>query len=524
MSQEQKPQSDSEQREYAVDDPDEIHAVEETIGTIIVSEKETDPRRMLRPVPSLDLNDPLNWPLWQKYMTYITICFYTFLSRVNASNFSVAVTPLDNYFHTSNARTSYLICFNTLMLGVATLFWIPLMRKAGKRPGYLMAMLLLMAFNVWSYKAKSFNSLVAARILSGFAAAAGDAPTPSAAADLFFVHERGFVMMIFQIALGSGFFIGPLINAYLVTDTGSWQWNCLWIGIATGANFVVALFTVHETVYHNREINAPVETFDPKRSFFSNMSLTRGYSKQASFFKSLYDIFSVIVYPPVIWGGLTGVFVGWNIVVQLESSVLFVAPPYRWMTSSLGNLALASLIGALIAVFIGGKMIDIIANRQTKRMGGRREPEYRLPALLIPGVLGPMGILTFGLCASYKTKWIGPAFGYGMQGFALSVASNILVTYIIDSYHALAGEVIVCFFVIRAIIACLLSLFPFDWIKAAGVANAFGQVVAIEYFLLLFAIGFYFKGKRIRRWTATYGPLKKQSEAILAARTEKGGV
>jgi hypothetical protein len=40
-------------------DPDEIRAVEETFGTIVVSENETDPRRTLRPVPSLDPNDPL---------------------------------------------------------------------------------------------------------------------------------------------------------------------------------------------------------------------------------------------------------------------------------------------------------------------------------------------------------------------------------------------------------------------------------------------------------------------------------
>jgi len=230
------------------------------------------------------------------------------------------------------------------------------------------------------------------------------------------------------------------------------------------------------------------------------------------------------VYPPIIWAGTTtGVFVSWNIVVQLESSVLFVAPPYHWKTSDLGKLALSGLIGTLTAIFIGGKMIDIIANRMTKKKGGRREPEYRLPTLVIPGVIGPMGILLFGLCATHKTKWIGPAFGYGMQAFGLSVASNILVTYAIDSYHSLAGEGIVFFFLIRAIIACMLSLFAFDWIEAAGVANAFGQMVAIEYFLLIFAIGFALKGKQIRRWTASYGPLKRQNKAILSARVVKEG-
>ena len=39
-------------------DPDEIRAVEETFGTIVVA-KEADARQMLRPQPSLDPNDPL---------------------------------------------------------------------------------------------------------------------------------------------------------------------------------------------------------------------------------------------------------------------------------------------------------------------------------------------------------------------------------------------------------------------------------------------------------------------------------
>jgi hypothetical protein len=39
-------------------DLDKIRAVEETFGTIVLTE-DSDPRRMLRPQPSLDPNDPL---------------------------------------------------------------------------------------------------------------------------------------------------------------------------------------------------------------------------------------------------------------------------------------------------------------------------------------------------------------------------------------------------------------------------------------------------------------------------------
>ena len=128
-----------------------------------------------------------------------------------------------------------------------------------------------------------------------------------------------------------------------------------------------------------------------------------------------------------------------NIVVQLESSVLFLHPPYRWQVHSLGLLGISGLIGTFFAIFVGGKLIDLIANYMTKRNSGRREPEYRLPATIIPAVIGPMGILLFGLCAADKKPWIGAAFGYGMQGFGLTAVSNIMATYAVDSYHSVSS-------------------------------------------------------------------------------------
>lgn len=51
------------------------------------------------------------------------------------------------------------------------------------------------------------------------------------------------------------------------------------------------------------------------------------------------------------------------------------------------------------------------------------------------------------------------------------------------TFFQLAGEGIVFFFVIRAIIACMLSLFAFDWIQAAGVANVSTGPISTSSFL-----------------------------------------
>jgi len=159
-------------------------------------------------------------------------------------------------------------------------------------------------------------------------------------------------------------------------------------------------------------------------------------------------------YPPVVFVGLTiGVFVGWcvslvfshsltisdlkprNISIQLTSSRTFTAAPYHWKIHSLGLLSIAGFVGAVISFFIGGKLIDFVATRMTARKGGVAEPEYRLPAMVFPAIVGPMGVLTFGLVIANKKSYWGAAVGFAMLGFGLTAASNVVVTYAVDAYR-----------------------------------------------------------------------------------------
>jgi hypothetical protein len=53
----------------------------------------------------------------------------------------------------------------------------------------------------------------------------------------------------------------------------------------------------------------------------------------------------------------------------------------------------------------------------------------------------------------------------------------------------------------------MLALFAFNWITATGTSNAFGQMVAVQYFMIAFVSLFLLYGKQIRAKTATYGPM-----------------
>ncbi|RDW64326.1 uncharacterized protein DSM5745_09737 [Aspergillus mulundensis] len=450
-----------------------------------------------------DPNDPQNWSTISRLTTYLTICFYTFLANVNSSNFTVATKAIVQEFGVSQTQAGELVCFNVFLFGLGNIFWVPLMRVVGKRPVYLMSMLLLSMMNVWSSRASSYGELLASRILSGFAAAAADATVPAVVSDMVAPQDRGHYLMVFHLALTSGLFIGPLINAYLVQEE-NWRWMCYFLAISVGVVLVVAIFTVRETTYlkHRPRVS--------KRTPMQWMSVTLGYNPEASFIRTFLDIIWNVGYPQLLWAAFAiGISVGWNIVVQLTASRTFTASPYNWSAGSLGLLSMSGFIGSVLAFYLGGRLIDIISTRYTKRRGGQRLPEYRLPAIVIPGVIGPGGLLIFGLCISHQTHWIGPAVGYAMQAFGVAAISNVAVTYCLDCYKPLTGEALVIIFVIRNTIGMLLSLYAADWISRQGPAAVFGEMTAIQAASILLAIPLFFWGGPLRAWTSQYGPMKR---------------
>ncbi|KAL3481004.1 putative polyamine transporter [Aspergillus californicus] len=450
-----------------------------------------------------DPNDPQNWSTTAKLTTYLTICFYTFLANVNSSNFTVATKAIIQEFHVTQTQAGELVCFNVFLFGVGNIFWVPLMRVIGKRPVYLLSMLLLCMMNVWSSQASSYNELLASRIISGLVAAAADATVPAVVSDMVAPQERGHYLMIFHLALTSGLFIGPLINAYLVQEE-DWRWMCYFLAIAVGVVFVVAIFTIRETTYLKSRPRTP------KRTPWKWMALSLGYDPEASFLRTFLDIIFSAAYPQLLWAAFAiGISVGWNIVVQLTASRTFTAPPYNWPAGSLGLLSLSGFIGSVLAFYVGGRLIDIISTRYTKRHGGDRLPEYRLPALVIPGIIGPGGILIFGLCIANQVHWIGAAFGYAMQAFGVAAISNVAVTYSLECYKPITGEALVIIFVIRNTIGMLLSLYASDWISRQGPAAVFGEMTAIQVASVLVAVPLFFWGGPLRAWTSRYGPLRR---------------
>lgn len=117
--------------------------------------------------------------------------------------------------------------------------------------------------------------------------------------------------MFFQLAVASGIFLGPLINAYIV-QLHSWRWSCGFLAIAGGVIFLLAFFLIRETQYNAHRTQYPPAEVPQKRRYLGWLSLTVGFNKEGHFFRTFWDIIRMPFYPPVFWTGcMVGLCVGW---------------------------------------------------------------------------------------------------------------------------------------------------------------------------------------------------------------------
>jgi uncharacterized membrane protein YczE len=63
-------------------------------------------------------------------------------------------------------------------------------------------------------------------------------------------------------------------------------------------------------------------------------------------------------------------------------------------------------------------------------------PEWRVPPMLVGGILCPIGLLIYGWTAHYKVHWIAPNIGCVILAIGLIIAFQCTQAYTVDAYTA----------------------------------------------------------------------------------------
>lgn len=331
------------------------------------------------------------------------------------------------------------------------------------------------------------GDLMGSNVLSGIAGAVSESIVQMTISDMFFVHQRATMNAVYLVMTGIGSFLAPVAAGYSASAQG-WRWIWWWTTIFLAVVLVVMIFFYEETKFSPRtavirirsieesevqypngnedpdekvmeqQVESPSPPEYPKKSLrerFSLLTLTPGGSP--SYFELIWGFVYLLRFPTVAYTALMyGTSLAWFSVILTTLSTYFTLPPYNFSPSGIGLLNLPPFIGSMVALVISASN-DWIILQLAKRNNGVYEPEMRL-WLALPGViLGPAGMLLFGLSmANVRVKpakyqlptsliiiqgyaWIIPSIGSAIFGFGLNLIADTSLTYLQDCYYEVSN-------------------------------------------------------------------------------------
>jgi len=503
---------------------------------------------VLVPQPSDNPNDPLRWPYWKKNIAFFAVCLFSFANNFTIDGPSAGFAWIAQDFNVSETKTSGLLSWIVLTLGLSNFFWIPTAAYFGKRPTFIVAIGIEFAASIWSARATSFNSLLASSVIAAFGGGASEALSAAVINDLYFLHERGRRMGYYIISIAWGSAVGPLCGGFLIENLG-WQWQ-KWVSvILLCVNMLLFVFFFPETRFYRdtalqRETtvvktetqSSEAETkavpgaadiksnesgsdhhpesnefgqengrpIGARKSYLSELSLWSGINTQTSYISLILRPIPLLLYPACSYALIAySISLAPTVMIAILSSIVLGSPPYNFGAGVVGLINVPVMIGQLVGAVGGGWLTDKWAAYRAKRNNGIFEPESRLILIVPLATLCVIGILMFGFGASRGLSWPVIYVGYGFASVALTGIASISMNYAIESYYPVAQECLEVINALKNVIAFGFVYGTVPWGLAEGFDKEFGEMAGIFVFLIGLAIPLGIFGKKIRHYTST---------------------
>ena len=339
--------------------------------------------------------------------------------------------------------------------------------------------------NVWQALVTSYPSFIGARVISGLGAAANESIMPMVVADVLFLHQRGRSMALYFWAYFLGLFIGPIISGNIAAHI-NWRWF-FWVCTILQAASLMLIIIAHPETKYDRPISSSVSsesisanegkaaeaqvsdvssqesparqvttrdvrpTGHPSKSQFSLIPRLRFAHGMGSVIRDVISPLQIFAYPIVLWAALAMGFAANSLLAcNLTQAQVFGAPPYLFNPAQIGYVNFAFAVGAVLALLTAGPFSDWIALRRARKNGGVLEAEMRLPALIPYVCISLIGMVITAV--GYQQSWPWEAIvvvGYGCVGIQVVGIPAIVISYAVDSYKTLPGEIMIAATIVK---------------------------------------------------------------------------
>jgi MFS family permease len=189
-----------------------------------------------------------------------------------------------------------------------------------------------------------------------------------------------------------------------------------------------------------------------------------------SIFLDLWIPWKLFAFPIVEFASFV---VSWScssfLTINLTQSQAFAAPPYNFSAQSIGFMNFAIVVGAFIGLATAGPLSDWISARATRKNGGIREPEMRLPAMIPYIIIMYLGNIIVSVGWQNQWPWeVVVIIGFTCAGIQVAGLPAIVSTYAVDSYKPVAGSLFVSITVNKNVWGYGFSKFVNGWIVTDG--------------------------------------------------------
>ncbi|RYP91957.1 hypothetical protein DL770_001931 [Monosporascus sp. CRB-9-2] len=510
---------------------------------------------VLIPRPTGNRDDPLNWSAGWKATVLVNQFVFVFVSIMTP----LAIAPMTMIFELEFDKTlpevNMLFGAAAITLGYANFVIVPAANVWGRRPVVLVCGLVCILANVWQGLVTGYGSFIGARVISGLGAAANESIMPMVVADMLFVHQRGRSMALYFWAYFIGLFIGPIISGVIASRL-SWRWFFWVCTILQAASFIFLLVAHPETKYERARLSSsPGATqvyiaadagkaeggeaseagaYQPAQNEAqattttnkTHTHITNGGPSRAQFgllppggrfhatrASVLRDVVSplriLFLYPIVAWASLAMGFAANSLLaLNLTQAQVFGSPlgPYVFSADEIGYVNFAFAVGAALALVTAGPLSDAVALRRARKNGGVLEAEMRLPALIPYVAVNLVGMVV--VAVGYQRAWPWEAIvvlGYTLVGVQVVGIPAIAISYAVDSYKTLPGEIMIAATIVKNTFGFGMIFYYNNWAAKSGYIAPVLLLMALTVGFSVIGLAVFIPfGKKFRRYNLDY--------------------
>ncbi|KAB8295733.1 hypothetical protein EYC80_008558 [Monilinia laxa] len=500
--------------------PGTVNLGDNTVGSDGSSKEEkwdsVEPKKrgeiVLNPQPSESPNDPLNWSTATKMAILLILALTAGVTVSLGPMITTGSEDVATSFDVTTDQVSFnIVGIMQLTTGFGTFFTAAAAAVWGKRPVFIISTFGLLATNTWGFFSESFISLSIMRAVQGFCASPLETLVSATVSEIFFVHEKGKMLSIWNLFVMGGVKLGQLIAGFIIQSLG-FKFTFGICACIYAMIIPVMYFFVPETLYvpptdpptqlivdktegRVYEIVLP----DMKKSFNERVSIFNGRISDASFWALAVKPIPLVTFPAVIFSAFTYSFyaAGLTLIALLQDTI-FSAPPYNLSSSAIGLTNLPLFGVGIVGTLISGYCADFVVQWMTRHNEGVYEPEFRLVLMFVAASFSTVAYIGFGYSVAAGASIYVPIAFLGVQTFAVPFATSSMFTYVMDCHNRLAPQAFVTMNFVKAVLSLIMSNFVNGWFQASGANSVFTTVAIANLAVSGVAIPMYVFGKRLR--------------------------